>query len=116
VELDPSFVELVRDAIGQRNNARILHADVLKNKNEIDPQVLTALDELRGKADAIELSSWRTYPTPLPVPVIGNFLIRACLSSVWSSRCSGRSPSVLLAGPGSKEYGALRYWFKAWRK
>src|SRR5260370_18801364 len=43
VELAPAFIELLREAVGQRKNLRIVHADVLKNKNEINPQVLTAL-------------------------------------------------------------------------
>ena len=75
VELDPSFVELVRDAIGQRNNARILHADVLKNKNEIDPQVLTALDELRRESGCNRVKLVANLPYAVAVPVIGNFLI-----------------------------------------
>ena len=100
VELDPSFVELVRDAIGQRNNARILHADVLKNKNEIDPQVLTALDELRRESGCDRVKLVANLPYAVAVPVIGNFLISS-LPLQWEIA------ERLLAGPGSKDYGAL---------
>jgi len=107
VELDPSFVELVRDAIGQRNNARILHADVLKNKNEIDPQVLTALDELRRESGCDRVKLVANLPYAVAVPVIGNFLISSLPFERMVVTVQWEIAERLLAGPGSKEYGAL---------
>jgi len=107
VELDPSFVELVRDAIGQRNNARILHADVLKNKNEIDPQVQTALDELRRESGCDRVKLVANLPYAVAVPVIGNFLISSLPFERMVVTVQWEIAERLLAGPGSKEYGAL---------
>jgi len=107
VELDPSFVELLREAVGQRNNARILHADVLKNKNEIDPQVLTALDELRRESGCDRVKLVANLPYAVAVPVIGNFLISSLPFERMVVTVQWEIAERLLAAPGSKEYGAL---------
>jgi 16S rRNA (adenine1518-N6/adenine1519-N6)-dimethyltransferase len=107
VELDPPFVELVREAIGQRSNARILHADVLKNKNEIDPQVLTALDELRRESGCDRVKLVANLPYAVAVPVIGNFLISSLPFERMVVTVQWEIAERLLAEPGSKEYGAL---------
>src|SRR5204863_4425336 len=37
VEIDPSFAALVRETVDDRENVVLFHADVLKNKNELNP-------------------------------------------------------------------------------
>jgi 16S rRNA (adenine1518-N6/adenine1519-N6)-dimethyltransferase len=106
VEIDLSFVELLRETIGDRGNVRILHSDVLKNKNEIAREVLAAL-ELRRESGCDRLKLVANLPYAVAVPVIGNFLTsdldfeRMVVTVQWEIA------ERLLAGPGSKEYGAL---------
>src|SRR5437763_4615379 len=107
LEIDPSFVELLHEAIGSRGNVRILHTDVLKNKNAIDQEVLAALDELwrESKCDRLKLVS--NLPYVVAVPVIGNFLTsdfefeRMVVTVQWEIA------ERLLAQPGSHNCGAL---------
>ena len=40
VEIDRSFHELARDAVGDLAHVRLLLADALKNKNQLNPEVL----------------------------------------------------------------------------
>jgi 16S rRNA (adenine1518-N6/adenine1519-N6)-dimethyltransferase len=107
VEIDPAFVELLREAVGQRENVRILHADVLRNKNEIHPQVLAALTELlqKGNHDCIKLVA--NLPYAVAVPVLGNFLISNLPFERMVVTVQWEIAERLLAGPGSKDYGAL---------
>src|ERR1043166_3020543 len=49
VEIDPDFVTLVREATAGRDNLTLLHADILKNKNALNPVVL---DALRARSDS----------------------------------------------------------------
>jgi 16S rRNA (adenine1518-N6/adenine1519-N6)-dimethyltransferase len=107
VELDPSFVELLSEAVGYRDNVRILHADVLKNKNEIHPQVLTSLDELRRQSGCDQIKLVANLPYAVAVPVIGNFLISSLPFERMVVTVQWEIAERLLAGPGSKEYGAL---------
>src|SRR5262245_21847552 len=43
VELDPAFAALTDEAVTARDRVALLQADVLKNKNEINPNVLRAV-------------------------------------------------------------------------
>src|SRR6516165_6839125 len=47
VEIDPAFAVMVREAIPKNPRVVLLHADVLKNKNELNPDVLQAMSDLR---------------------------------------------------------------------
>lgn len=107
IEIDPSFVELLHEVIGDRDNVRILHTDVLKNKNEIDLEVLAVLDELRRESGCDRLKLAANLPYAVAVPVIGNLLTsdfefeRMVVTLQWEIA------ERLLAQPGSHDYGAL---------
>jgi 16S rRNA (adenine1518-N6/adenine1519-N6)-dimethyltransferase len=107
VELDPAFLELLRDAVGNRENVRILQADALKNKNEIHPEVLAALDELRRESGCDQIKLVANLPYAVAVPVIGNFLISSLPFERMVMTVQWEIAERLLAGPGSKDYGAL---------
>src|SRR5207302_2495333 len=49
VEIDPAFFALAGETVGGRDHVTLLHADVLKGKNELDPGVLATLDNLRQR-------------------------------------------------------------------
>src|SRR5262249_10955807 len=46
VEVDADFAALTDEAVEQREHIALLHADVLKNKNELNPVVLHAIEDL----------------------------------------------------------------------
>src|SRR2546423_668239 len=45
VELDPVIHELARELVGPRPNVRLMYADALRTKNDLNPAVLAALAE-----------------------------------------------------------------------
>src|SRR5262245_33177896 len=49
VEIDPVIHEMARELIGDRANVRLLRADALRNKNELNPAVPAALAEARDR-------------------------------------------------------------------
>src|SRR6266852_1496680 len=75
VEIDPSFVDLIRETLGDRENVRVFHADALKNKNEINPHVLAALEELKQKMGCASLKLVANLPYAVAVPVLANLLL-----------------------------------------
>jgi 16S rRNA (adenine1518-N6/adenine1519-N6)-dimethyltransferase len=107
VELDPAFIELLREAVGHRENVRILYSDALKNKNEIHPQVLAALAELWQKNECDRIKLVANLPYAVAVPVIGNFLISSFAFERMVVTVQWEIAARLFAEPGSKDYGAL---------
>src|SRR6186997_1500045 len=45
VEVDPAVHELAQELVGPRPNVRLMRADALRNKNELNSDVLAALAE-----------------------------------------------------------------------
>ncbi len=106
VELDPAFYDLVRETI-DRPNVTLLHADVLKNKNELNPQVLAQLDELRRRPGIERLKLVSNLPYAVATPVISNFLLSGLPFERMVVTVQWEIGERLIARPGTKDYGAL---------
>ena len=107
VEIDPAFIDLLRETLANRANVRIIHADVLKNKNEMNPKVLTALEDMKRQGGCDHLKLVANLPYAVAVPVIGNFLISNLTFERMVVTVQGEIAERLLAAPGTKDYGAL---------
>lgn len=107
VELDPAFHALTQEAVAPFGDKVVLvHADVLRNKNELRPEVLRALDDLQCRTGRERFKLVANLPYAVAVPVIGNFLLdrppeRLVVTVQWEIA------ERLLARPGTKDYGAL---------
>jgi 16S rRNA (adenine1518-N6/adenine1519-N6)-dimethyltransferase len=108
VEVDPAFAVLTDEAVEHgRDRFRLIHADVLKTKNELNPDVLNAVAELKAKTRCTQVKLTANLPFSVAVPVISNLL----LSDVAVERMVGtvqwEIAERLVAMPGVKEYAAL---------
>ncbi len=107
VEIDPAFHSLVSEALAGRDNVRLLHADILKRKNELNPDVLHMLEELRQQFGCQRIKLVANLPYAVATPVIANLLLldlpleRMVVTVQWEIA------ERLLAHPGIKDYGAL---------
>jgi 16S rRNA (adenine1518-N6/adenine1519-N6)-dimethyltransferase len=108
VEIDPAFHALAQEAVaGHEDKVILLHRDVLRNKNELSPDVFDALRDLRQRPGCKRLKLVANLPYAVAVPVITNFLLtdlpfeRQVVTVQWEIA------ERLLATPDTKEYGAL---------
>src|SRR3954453_18512050 len=76
VEIDPDFHALATEAVFGRGNITLLHGDVLKSKNELNPDVLAALDEVKQRTGCTRLKLVANLPYAVATPLIANCLIR----------------------------------------
>ena len=75
VEIDPQFFELTQELLSDRWNVRLVKGDALKHKNELSPEVLTALDETQAKFGCLTRKLVANLPFVVATPVICNTLI-----------------------------------------
>src|SRR5262249_61911077 len=75
VEIDPAFADLTKETLGDRPNVVLLHHDILRNKNELRPDVLTSLEELRQKSGCTSLKLGSNLPYAVATPVISHCLL-----------------------------------------
>jgi 16S rRNA (adenine1518-N6/adenine1519-N6)-dimethyltransferase len=108
VELDTAFAALTDEAVrDHRDRAVLLHADVLKNKNELNPDVLRAVAELKQRTRCTQVKVTANLPYAVAVPVISNVLLsdlnveRLVVTVQWEIA------ERLTAAPSTKDYGAL---------
>lgn len=113
VEIDPAFAALVRETIDARDNVVLLQADVLKNKNELNPQVLAELDGLRTRSGCRQLKFVANLPYAVATPVIANFLLTELPFERMVVTVQWEIAERLLAQPGVKEYAALAVLVKS---
>jgi 16S rRNA (adenine1518-N6/adenine1519-N6)-dimethyltransferase len=107
VEIDPAFYSLARETTAGRENVQLVHADILKNKNLLHPEVVAALEDYRRRSGCPRYKLVANLPYAVATPVIANFLItvpdleRIVVMVQWEMA------ERLTARPGSKGYNAL---------
>ena len=107
VEVDPAFCALTAETVAGRDNVTLIHADVLKNKNELNPEVLSAVEAVRRQRGCRYVKLVANLPYVVATPVIANLLLaepdleRMVVTVQWEIA------ERLGARPGTKDYGAL---------
>jgi 16S rRNA (adenine1518-N6/adenine1519-N6)-dimethyltransferase len=107
VEVDPAFAALTAEAVRERENVTAVHADVLKNKNELSPEVLAALGDARRLRAFGRFKIVSNLPYVVATPVISNFLLSDFVPERMVVTVQWEIAERLAAHPGTKEYGAL---------
>jgi 16S rRNA (adenine1518-N6/adenine1519-N6)-dimethyltransferase len=114
VEIDPAFFELTREATEHFQNVFLLHEDALKGKNELNPRMLGALqDVLRrtncegGAEPPCRLKLVANLPYAIATPLIANLLLTGLAIERMVVTIQWELAERLAARPGTKDYGAL---------
>jgi 16S rRNA (adenine1518-N6/adenine1519-N6)-dimethyltransferase len=107
IEIDPAFYEMASELLHGRENLTLVHADVLKNKNEIRPEVFENVEELRQRFQCGCVKLVANLPYSVAVPVVSNFLLSALPVERLVVMVQWEIAERLMARPGTKDYGAL---------
>jgi 16S rRNA (adenine1518-N6/adenine1519-N6)-dimethyltransferase len=107
VEVDTAFVSLTGEAVAGRDNVTLIQADILKNKNELNPEVLAHLEEARRRSGCERLKLVANLPYVVATPVISNLLLLGLPLDRMVVTVQWEIAERLMAQPGTKDYGAL---------
>jgi 16S rRNA (adenine1518-N6/adenine1519-N6)-dimethyltransferase len=107
VEIDPQFHELAKELLHGRDNVTLLHADVLKNKNLLNPQVLATLEEVQRRSGCTRMKLVANLPYVVATPVIGNFLVAGTDLERMVVMVQWEIAERLTAPVKTKEYSSL---------
>ena len=107
VEIDRDFHELAREAVYGQEHVLLLHMDVLKNKNHLNPAVFTHLDTLRQRYQPQHIKLVANLPFAVATPVISNLLLSDVPIERMVVTVQWEIAEKLAAEPGGKEFGAL---------
>lgn len=107
VELDDAFYQLAQEAVYGRDNVRLMHADVLRRKNELNPGLLEAIPEMMGRHNCRTLKLAANLPYAVATPVIANLLLTELPIARMVVMVQWEIAERLTARPGTKDYSAL---------
>jgi 16S rRNA (adenine1518-N6/adenine1519-N6)-dimethyltransferase len=93
--------------VTRRDRVLLLHADVLKNKNEINPQVLESVRKLQERTGTKHVKLVANLPYAVATPVITNLLLSDVAVERMVVTVQWEIAERLTAAPGVKEYAAL---------
>jgi 16S rRNA (adenine1518-N6/adenine1519-N6)-dimethyltransferase len=107
IEIDRDFHELAKDSVLGQEHVRLVHADVLKNKNRLNPDMLAQLDELRQRYRPQHIKLVSNLPYCVATPVIANLLLSDVVLERMVVTVQWEIAEKLAASPGGEEFGAL---------
>jgi 16S rRNA (adenine1518-N6/adenine1519-N6)-dimethyltransferase len=107
VELDPAFYHLTEEAVAGRTNVVLMHADILKGKNVLNPRVVETLAETRQRFASERLKLVANLPYAVATPVISNLLLSELPLERMVVTVQWEIAERLTAHPGNKDYGSL---------
>ncbi|MBN2023252.1 MAG: ribosomal RNA small subunit methyltransferase A [Pirellulales bacterium] len=113
VELDPQLFEMAGEELHGHSNVHMLHTDVLKNKNRLNPAVLDVLDARLAAAPGRRLKLVSNLPYNIATPILTNLLARDNPPATMTVTIQKELADRVVAVPRTKDYGALSVWVQS---
>jgi 16S rRNA (adenine1518-N6/adenine1519-N6)-dimethyltransferase len=114
VEIDADLHRLASEELAGRPNVRLIHGDALRNKNSLRTDLM---DQIRDAINRIGEDSRFLLVANLPyniaTPIIGNLLHETPSPDAMVVTIQKELADRIVAGPGSKDYGALSVWVQS---
>ena len=107
VELDPGFAQLTRELTAALPNVRLVQADILKDKNHLNPAVLETLERLQQETPQARLKLVANLPYVVATPVISNLLMTDLPFERMVVTIQWELAERITAEPSTKDYNAL---------
>ena len=113
VEIDPNMYALAKEATARRDNVYLLNCDALKNKNTLNPLVLSTISERMAEIPDSRLKLVANLPYSVATPVISNLVATELPWALMVVTIQWELAERMVAEPGSDAYGALSVWLQS---
>ncbi len=113
VEVDPQLFLLASEELYGADNVRMLQVDALRNKNQLNPAILEAVDEQLRAAPERRFKLVANLPYNVATPVIGNLVALDRPPDSMTVTIQRELADRIAARPGTKDYGALSIWIQS---
>lgn len=113
VEIDQHLQQLAWEELAELDNITLLKTDALRNKNNLHPDVLAAVQE---QLDAVPDSRFKlvaNLPYNIATPVISNLLSTPMTPYSMTVTIQKELADRITAAPGCKDYSALSIWVQS---
>jgi 16S rRNA (adenine1518-N6/adenine1519-N6)-dimethyltransferase len=105
--------QLASEELIDCENVVLLRRDALKNKNRLNPDVLSAVREQLSAAPDRRFKLAANLPYNIATPIITNLLACDLPPETMTVTIQKELAERIVARPGTKDYGALSVWVQA---
>jgi 16S rRNA (adenine1518-N6/adenine1519-N6)-dimethyltransferase len=106
VEMDRTLAQIAKEQLAEAANVKIINADVLENKNAINPDVAAALragrEEFKGRLMLVA-----NLPYSAAASVMANLIVGPVIVEAMYVTVQREVAQRMAAAPGSGDYGIL---------
>jgi len=112
-EIDDRLHQLAQEELFDIENITLVRQDVLKNKNNFDPNVMAAVRQRIEEKPGRRLKLVANLPYNIATPVISNLLLTEIVPVSMTVTIQKELADRINAKPSSKDYGALSVWIQS---
>ncbi|MGW8256498.1 MAG: 16S rRNA (adenine(1518)-N(6)/adenine(1519)-N(6))-dimethyltransferase RsmA [Thermoguttaceae bacterium] len=113
VEIDPRLFQLAGEELHALKNVVMLRADALKNKNQLNPQIIEEVQSLLDCDPRRRFKLLANLPYNVATPVLSNLLALARPPESMTVTIQKELADRIVAKPGTKDYSALSIWVQS---
>jgi 16S rRNA (adenine1518-N6/adenine1519-N6)-dimethyltransferase len=107
VEIDTGLAPVARHIVGEAGNVRFVHGDCLAKKSELNPEMLTAWEEVAAKHRCTRRKLVANLPYAIATPLVSNLLVAGLPIERMVVMVQWEIAERMSATPGTKDYNAL---------
>jgi len=113
VELDQHLQQLASEELHGTNNVKLILADILKNKNRLNPKVIDVVGDELIAAPERTFKLVANLPYNVATPIITNLLTLETPPRTMTVTIQKELADRIVAQPNTKDYGALSIWIQS---
>lgn len=114
VEFDPNMYVLAKEVLSYCPNVTLINADALKNKNHLNPEVMSVVEQKLAENPERQLKLIANLPYAVATPVISNLVATNLPWERMVVTIQYELAQRMIALPkASSNYGALSIWLQA---
>ncbi|KAA5538536.1 ribosomal RNA small subunit methyltransferase A [Roseiconus nitratireducens] len=114
VEIDRNLHQLASEELQGRANVKLIQGDALRNKNSLRDDLMDDIREALGRlGEHARFLLVANLPYNVATPIISNLLHQQPPPDAMVVTIQKELADRIVAGPGSKDYGALSIWIQS---
>ncbi len=113
VEMDRQLHQLAAEELIDAENVTLLHQDVLRNKNNIQANVIETVQTWLANTNSGRFKLVANLPYSIATPLISNLLLTPIVPSLMVVTIQKELADRIVGQPRTKDYGALSVWVQS---
>ena len=113
VEVDQIMHQLAKEELQDRDNIKFVFADILQNKNRLNPEVLDAVRTAMAEVPDARFKLTANLPYSIATPLMSNLLLTDIVPHSMTVTIQKELAERIVAKPSTKDYSSLSLWMQS---